>query len=144
METLALRGECPRSGVCFCSRISAGRPVLCLPAKSRELLKCAVKSDPRHSPSWQTWMELESRLGNQARADELRQFMMEEQTDVMPGAPPVPEDLTRPAASVWSSGGNLGKGFVNRLRDWLFSDEPYVPERRKGKGSSSDERFDYL
>ncbi|KFM25399.1 PsbB mRNA maturation factor Mbb1, chloroplastic [Auxenochlorella protothecoides] len=50
---------------------------------ARELFKCAVKADPESSPSWNAWADMEANLGALERANELRNFSMQERREVV-------------------------------------------------------------
>jgi hypothetical protein len=51
-----------------------------------------VKNDPGSMLSWQTWIDLEARLGNADRVRQLRGYTMQERVDVVLPAAPRPED----------------------------------------------------
>ena len=44
---------------------------------ARELLKCAVKADPKSEASWLVWAQMEEDLGYYQRASELRSYSMQ-------------------------------------------------------------------
>eukprot|EP00898_Chlorokybus_atmophyticus_P000347 jgi/Chlat1/1312/Chrsp118S01743 len=52
-------------------------------AFARALYKCAVKADPSSVPSWMAWAQMEERLGDLPRADELRNLCMEKRTETL-------------------------------------------------------------
>jgi len=50
---------------------------------ARALFKAAVRADPASEPSWLAWARLEESVGAYARADELRNFRMQERTELV-------------------------------------------------------------
>ncbi|KAK9811400.1 hypothetical protein WJX72_003311 [[Myrmecia] bisecta] len=50
---------------------------------ARELFKCAVKANPKSEVSWQSWARLEEDWGDLERADELRNFSLQERVEVV-------------------------------------------------------------
>eukprot|EP00887_Chlorella_sp_A99_P006541 scaffold3.g6541.t1 len=50
---------------------------------ARQLFKCAVKADPKSEPSWLAWAAMEEDLGALERANELRNFSMQERQEIV-------------------------------------------------------------
>lgn len=79
---------------------------------ARSLFKCAVKVDPGSLPSWQAWAQLEERVGNLIRANELRSYSLQSRIEEASNL-----DLS-PTAAV---GDSLFVPIVKRLSHWLSS-----------------------
>lgn len=77
---------------------------------ARSLFKCAVKVDPQSSPAWQAWAQLEERIGNLIRANELRGYSLQSRIEEASNL-----DLS-PTAAI---GDSLFVPIVKQLSNWL-------------------------
>jgi len=102
-------------------------------ALARNLLKCAVKADPSNEVSWMSWAQLEESRGYYQRANDIRNFSMQERVEVV-----TPQLTSRDLQVGWEQdaklegvgAGSFGQA-VQQIARWLKT--VTTPPRRQSQ-----------